>query len=79
MINFLVLATAQPMERTPNIAENEIKQNHDDVGTGDTSGTYSKQSWYPHHRHFVLFQFRAYLAFFFFGCVVASTKKYIIY
>ena len=45
MINFLVLATAQPMERTPNIAENEIKQNHDDEGTGDTSGTYSKQSY----------------------------------
>ena len=42
-MNVLVLTTKQSIERTQNIQENEIKQNTDDVGTGDTSGTYSKQ------------------------------------
>ena len=36
----IVLPTAQPIERTPNISENEIKHNADDVGTSDTCGTY---------------------------------------
>ena len=50
----LVLATTQPIERTQNISENEIKQNADDVGTRDTCGTYSKQCRYLHHQHFIL-------------------------
>ena len=35
----LVLATTQPIERRSNKLETNIKQNADDVGTGDTCGT----------------------------------------
>ena len=38
-MHVLVLANAQPIDRTSNKLETEIKQNVDDVGTGDTCGT----------------------------------------
>ena len=52
-MNVPVLATTQPVKRRPNILENKIQQNADDIGTGDTSGTYSKQCWYLHHQRFI--------------------------
>ena len=47
-----------------NKLETEIKQDVNDVGTGDTCGTKSKQCRYLPHWHFVLFEIIIYLAFF---------------
>ena len=75
----IVLATAQPIERTPNKLETKLKENTDDVGTSVFYIMCHICRRYLHHRHFVfisvsnLFRVRS------LGFAVAITRTCIIY
>ena len=77
-MHVLAFARAQPIERTQNKLETEIKQNADEVGTGDLCGTCSKSK--PELTSaFCFISVPNLFCILSIGCEMASTTIYIIY